>query len=538
MTQALAQLRLVSGWHARAVATLVACALLVVTAEPAAAGLAERLAAGETITLVAFGDSLATGYELQHPTRDSYPYLFAAAIQRRYPTARVRVVIAGIPGDTAAGGARRVARDVLAHAPDLVTVQFGGNDHGAHHSPEAFRADLTAIVTRIRAASAAPLLLATPPIVSAHDDTPMVKVVKEVARTAGIPLADFDGAIRRLNPGPRGPFPLDRHPGIHLHAVMARSLYQAFAPLLGEAPEMTLAIQAGARDLLADEPVPVEVHARVPAPGPVTLFLEEGETRHQTRVEADADGLAVATFTLPAVKPAPGGERRRLLAWAHAGAGFAYDVRWLTAAPVAVPGIVQEIEPRGLVLAPQQWRGPDDLSARFRVEMEERQARFVFTVRDSQVRRNRTSPWASESDCVELYLDLRPRDRLGHPFWEEGVVALLLRPGTENDTVASWSTLDGLPNGWEPPAITSWAIPGGYQIELRLPQTRLRERLVPGQESIGLDVAVDDADDRRGRKCQMAWAGGADTFLDPSLFGALALQPFADGRPRVRVTIR
>jgi lysophospholipase L1-like esterase len=40
----------------------------------------------------------------------------------------IRVINAGVPGDTTDRGRARFARDVLAHEPDLVVIQFGAND--------------------------------------------------------------------------------------------------------------------------------------------------------------------------------------------------------------------------------------------------------------------------------------------------------------------------------------------------------------------------------------------------------------------------
>jgi len=57
---------------------------------------------------------------------------YAARLQRRlntlYPAAAPCVMDAGISGDNAAGGLKRLARDVLSLNPDLVIVNFGLND--------------------------------------------------------------------------------------------------------------------------------------------------------------------------------------------------------------------------------------------------------------------------------------------------------------------------------------------------------------------------------------------------------------------------
>jgi len=48
----------------------------------------------------------------------------------RYPKEKIEVFNSGIGGDSAAGGFRRLERDVLSHNPDMVIVCFGMNDVG------------------------------------------------------------------------------------------------------------------------------------------------------------------------------------------------------------------------------------------------------------------------------------------------------------------------------------------------------------------------------------------------------------------------
>lgn len=48
--------------------------------------------------------------------------------QSRYPGKTVRLYCAGVPGDTAGGGLKRLERDVLCRKPNRVFVWFGGND--------------------------------------------------------------------------------------------------------------------------------------------------------------------------------------------------------------------------------------------------------------------------------------------------------------------------------------------------------------------------------------------------------------------------
>lgn len=113
---------------------LAVCAVLILA--PAALA-AER-------TVVAFGDSLTAGYGLAQ--RDSFPaqlerYLAAAG----HP---VKVVNAGVSGDTTAGGRSRLAW-TLAEPADLVIVELGANDGLRGIDPAETRRNLDAILTEL-----------------------------------------------------------------------------------------------------------------------------------------------------------------------------------------------------------------------------------------------------------------------------------------------------------------------------------------------------------------------------------------------------
>lgn len=73
-------------------------------------------------TVVFLGDSI-TAARTYGKIIENYTLL-------RYPERKVHFVNAGQGGDTAAGGLKRLAREVLSHKPTLVTVAYGINDIG------------------------------------------------------------------------------------------------------------------------------------------------------------------------------------------------------------------------------------------------------------------------------------------------------------------------------------------------------------------------------------------------------------------------
>jgi lysophospholipase L1-like esterase len=87
--------------------------------------------------LVCFGDSLTScGGAGGH-----YSHWLAAFLPQ------VRVVDAGVGGDTLEGGRARYAHDVLKHGPDVVLIALGANDFWRRSRPiEELRSDLESMV--------------------------------------------------------------------------------------------------------------------------------------------------------------------------------------------------------------------------------------------------------------------------------------------------------------------------------------------------------------------------------------------------------
>jgi acyl-CoA thioesterase-1 len=98
--------------------------------------------------VVAFGDSLYAGYNLDQD-KGLAPVL-EQALNRRGMT--VRVVNAGVSGDTTAAGLARLAftLDGLPRKPDLMLVGLGGNDMLRGLSPKETRANLGAILSEAK----------------------------------------------------------------------------------------------------------------------------------------------------------------------------------------------------------------------------------------------------------------------------------------------------------------------------------------------------------------------------------------------------
>ncbi len=105
-----------------------------------------------TVNIVCHGHSVPAGYFATPfvDTFNAYPHLFHRLLKERYPYAVVNVIVSAIGGETALAGAGRFAADVLAHRPDVVTIDYGLNDRsiGLEVAEHSWRAMIEASLQR------------------------------------------------------------------------------------------------------------------------------------------------------------------------------------------------------------------------------------------------------------------------------------------------------------------------------------------------------------------------------------------------------
>lgn len=160
--------------------------------------------------LVAFlGDSLTAGLGLEADLA------FPALVEDRLAAAGrpIRVLNAGVSGDTSAGGLRRVDW-ILKQDPDVVVVGLGAND-GLRGVPlEETERNLRAIVERVQATGARVLLLGMqiPPNYGPEYAGGFAAMYPRVASELGVPLVPF------LLEGVGGDPDLNLPDGIHPNA--------------------------------------------------------------------------------------------------------------------------------------------------------------------------------------------------------------------------------------------------------------------------------------------------------------------------------
>jgi acyl-CoA thioesterase-1 len=181
--------------------------------------------------VVFLGDSLTAGLGLEEP--QAYPAVLGTrfAAQGR----PIRVINAGVSGDTTAGGVRRLDW-LLRQKPDVVVVGLGANDALRGAAPEEIERNLREILSRCRAAGAQVLLLGMriPPNYGPAYTRRFTDLYPRIANDMGVPLVPF------LLDGVGGIPELNQADGIHPTAVGQQKVADNVYPYLRD-------VLAGAR---------------------------------------------------------------------------------------------------------------------------------------------------------------------------------------------------------------------------------------------------------------------------------------------------
>jgi acyl-CoA thioesterase-1 len=196
--------------------------------EPFAAEPAARPATPEAPTVIFLGDSLTAG--LGVPESGAFP----AIVGRQLAEAGlpVKVVNAGVSGDTTTGGLERLDW-MLAQEPEVLVVGLGANDGLRGASPARIEANLDRIVERARSRGTKVLLLGMrlPPSYGEYAER-FAAVYPRVAARHEVPLVPF------LLRGVGGRAALNQADGIHPtaagHAILADNVRPALERLLRE----------------------------------------------------------------------------------------------------------------------------------------------------------------------------------------------------------------------------------------------------------------------------------------------------------------
>ncbi|HPU34228.1 MAG TPA: glycoside hydrolase family 99-like domain-containing protein [Phycisphaerae bacterium] len=156
----------------------------------------QKLRAGQDVTVVCWGDSVTACGDTSSP-QTCYVGLLESGLKARFPEARIRVINAGIGGSSTPVRLPNFQKEVLAHKPDVVTLEYV-NDMSL--PVERMSKLYEEILRRTREAGAV-LVIITPHFVMpawmpftepghSRDPRPGVAFLRKFARENGVPLAD------------------------------------------------------------------------------------------------------------------------------------------------------------------------------------------------------------------------------------------------------------------------------------------------------------------------------------------------------------
>ncbi len=198
---------------------------------PAGAGRAEVAAAGATPRVVLLGTSLTAGLGL--PPEQAYP----SVLQEKADSAglAVRIVNAGLSGETSAGALRR-AGWVLDQPAAMVVLEVGANDGLRGVDPDSTYANLVKLVQTVKTqrpeAKVALVQMEAPTNLGQAYTRRFHDAYVRAAKETGVPLWPF------LLEGVAGVAKLNQGDGIHPNAVgaqiVAATMWKSMQPAVTE----------------------------------------------------------------------------------------------------------------------------------------------------------------------------------------------------------------------------------------------------------------------------------------------------------------
>ena len=139
--------------------------------------------------IVVLGDSISAGYGIRQ--EQGWVHLLDQSLQQQ--ERNWRAINASISGETTGGGLARIDGVLAEHAPDIVIIELGGNDGLRGYPIARIRQNLAAIVERVDAAGATPMIAAMriPPNYGPRYANAFDGVFAEVAEEHGVTLIPF-----------------------------------------------------------------------------------------------------------------------------------------------------------------------------------------------------------------------------------------------------------------------------------------------------------------------------------------------------------
>jgi len=176
-------------------------------------------------TIVCLGDSITCEWEEPH-----YPTFWQELVDQKYGQGKVKIIAAGVNGETAQDGYYRLSSDVISHHPNLVTIMFGHNDIHQGISVATFRQSLLQIIASLKSTPIwllSPNQISNPQMVIIYQ--PYLTELKSLAAAKHLPYIDLWSAFDGQDLSQIYTYPNDYvHPNALGHRLLAKYLLQQF----------------------------------------------------------------------------------------------------------------------------------------------------------------------------------------------------------------------------------------------------------------------------------------------------------------------
>jgi len=152
--------------------------------------IAQKISAGEPITIVAIGSSSTSGAGASSPAA-TYPSRLAVELQEHLPRLSITVLNRGVGGEEVAEMLKRFDTAVIAAKPDLVIWQLGTNSVIRGHKLADHGALIVAGLAKIRAIGADVVLIDpqfAPKVIAKPEAEDMVALISTTAKRENVDL--------------------------------------------------------------------------------------------------------------------------------------------------------------------------------------------------------------------------------------------------------------------------------------------------------------------------------------------------------------
>jgi lysophospholipase L1-like esterase len=211
---------------------------------------AQRLAAGQPLTIVAIGSSSTSGAGATSSSA-SYPSRLEVELKERFPTHTIRVLNRGVGGEEVGDMLARFDKAVFAEAPDLVLWQVGTNTVLRGHNLPSAQSLIHEGLERLKASGADVVLVDpqfAPKVIARPDHEAMVSFISAEAKAQNVGVFHRFSVMRHWRQTQQIPFEtFVSADGLHMNDWSYACVAKLLAAAIDEAATRASTVAGGPR---------------------------------------------------------------------------------------------------------------------------------------------------------------------------------------------------------------------------------------------------------------------------------------------------